>query len=115
MYENVIDKYSVIYLYVALYIMSICGDCSSTDSTLVKESLIYEIVMIFYKLSSTYVAYAIIYVHSPVGMGGCSIRDYLERMKQLVQFYGQVDNLYNQKTIHALKSKLSVELSTFNH
>lgn len=45
-----------------------------------------------------------------VGMGGCSIRDYLERMKQLVQFYGQVDEMYRQKTIHALKSKLSVEV-----
>ena len=43
-------------------------------------------------------------------MGGCSIRDYLERMKQLVQFYGQVDEMYNQKTIHALKSKLSAEV-----
>ena len=43
-------------------------------------------------------------------MGGCSIRDYLERMKQLVQFFGQVDEMYNQKTIHALKSKLSVEV-----
>ena len=45
-------------------------------------------------------------------MGGCSIRDYLERMKQLVQFYGQVDEMHRQKTIYALKSKLSVEVHT---
>ena len=64
-----------------------------------------------YLVEGTY----IIYVHntcivSSLGMGGCSIRDYLERMKQLVQFYGQVDEMYNQKAIHALKSKLSAEV-----
>ena len=64
-----------------------------------------------YLVEGTY----IVYVHntcivSSLGMGGCSIRDYLERMKQLVQFYGQVDEMYNQKAIHALKSKLSAEV-----
>ena len=66
---------------------------------------------VFYLVEGTY----IIYVHntcivSSLGMGGCSIRDYLERMKQLVQFYGQVDEMYNQKAIHVLKSKLSAEV-----
>ena len=54
-------------------------------------------------------------MHHYVGMGGCGIRDYLERTKQLVQFYGQVDEMYNQKTIHALKSKLSVEVRMCNY
>ena len=64
-------------------------------------------------MSITVNMFKVIIIKSSLGMGGCSIRDYLERMKQLVQFYGQVDEMYHQKTLHALKSKLSVEVGVF--
>ena len=66
---------------------------------------------VYYLVEGTYIVYVRnTCIVSSLGMGGCSIRDYLERMKQLIQFYGQVDEMYNQKAIHALKSKLSAEV-----
>ncbi|XP_065904739.1 rab3 GTPase-activating protein non-catalytic subunit-like isoform X3 [Dysidea avara] len=42
-------------------------------------------------------------------LAGCGIRDYLERIKQLVQFFGQIDEMFHKEAIHSLKPRISVE------
>ena len=50
-----------------------------------------------------------------VGLAGCGIRDYLERIKQLVQFFGQIDEMFHKEAIHSLKPRISVEVSVCKH
>jgi len=45
-----------------------------------------------------------------IGLAGCGIRDYLERIKQLAQFFGQIDEMFHKEAMHPLKSRISEEV-----
>jgi len=45
-----------------------------------------------------------------IGLAGCGVRDYLERIKQLTQFFGQIDEMLNKEPVRSLKPRISVEV-----